>query len=199
MVSIIYKILIRFDRYIRKAYEYVGVQKNIQLIGEVAKGHPKLVLRLIDSRIMPNIQIGHNCDIAATIQIYDGSLLIGNYTSIRDDTYISCKEKITIGNNVFTADHVFITDNNNHPTSPKSRYEMTLERPGSKIWKFTNPEVKSKPITIGNNVWIGRYAVILKGVEIGDGSIISASAVVTKSCPPNSIVCGNPAHVVKTL
>ncbi|KEO81665.1 hypothetical protein EL26_19535 [Tumebacillus flagellatus] len=55
----------------------------------------------------------------------------------------------------------------------------------------------TKPIKIGNNVWIGSRATILKGVTIGDGAIIAAGAVVTKDVAPRQIVAGNPARVVK--
>ena len=56
----------------------------------------------------------------------------------------------------------------------------------------------NKPVYIGKNVWIGEYCRICKGVTIGDGSIVAANAVVTKDVPPNSIVAGNPARIVKT-
>jgi acetyltransferase-like isoleucine patch superfamily enzyme len=55
-------------------------------------------------------------------------------------------------------------------------------------------------IIIGDDVWIGANAIILKDVKIGDGSIVAAGAVVTKgSYPPKSILAGNPAKVVKTI
>lgn len=54
-----------------------------------------------------------------------------------------------------------------------------------------------KHIAIGNDVWIGAHATILKGVTIGDGAVIGAGAVVTKDVPPYAIVAGNPARVIK--
>ena len=53
-------------------------------------------------------------------------------------------------------------------------------------------------IKIGNNVWFGQHCTVLKGVTIGDGSIVAANAVVTKDVPANCIVAGNPAKIVKT-
>ncbi len=50
---------------------------------------------------------------------------------------------------------------------------------------------------IGNHVWIGENALILKGVKIGDNSIVGAGSVVTKDVPNNSIVAGNPARIIK--
>jgi acetyltransferase-like isoleucine patch superfamily enzyme len=55
----------------------------------------------------------------------------------------------------------------------------------------------TQKITIGNDVWIGSRAMILKGVTIGDGAVIAAGAVVTKDVAPRQVVAGNPARVVK--
>jgi maltose O-acetyltransferase len=56
---------------------------------------------------------------------------------------------------------------------------------------------EGQPITIGNNVWLGRRVIILPGVTIGDGCVIGAGAVVAKDIEPYSIAVGNPARVVK--
>lgn len=56
---------------------------------------------------------------------------------------------------------------------------------------------KNKPITIGNNVWIGANSVVLPGVSIGDNVIIGAGSIVTKDIPDNSIAVGNPCCKIK--
>lgn len=59
--------------------------------------------------------------------------------------------------------------------------------------------VKSFPITVGENVWIGSRSVVLKGVSIGDNSVVGLGTVVRKSVPGNCIVIGNPQQIVKQL
>ncbi len=59
-----------------------------------------------------------------------------------------------------------------------------------------NPK-KDEPITIGNDVWIGKNAMILRGVNIGDGAVIAAGAVVVKDVPPYAVVGGNPARIIR--
>jgi len=55
-----------------------------------------------------------------------------------------------------------------------------------------------RPVRIGNDVWIGTRVILLPGVNVGDGAIIGAGAVVTKDVEPYAIVGGNPAHVIGT-
>jgi len=70
-----------------------------------------------------------------------------------------------------------------------SRNEF-LDETGNKI-------NKSKPIKIGNHVWVGKGCAILKGVTIGDGAIVGAHSVVTKDIPPRTLVAGVPAKIIK--
>lgn len=69
------------------------------------------------------------------------------------------------------------------------RIDITMDKQG---WS------EEKSVVIEDDVWIGSRVTILPGVRIGKGSIIGASAVVTKSCPPYSVVAGNPATIVKS-
>lgn len=80
--------------------------------------------------------------------------------------------------------------------------------PGVHIYTATHPldaEARNsgvefgKPVTIGNNVWIGGRAVINPGVTLGDNVVVASGAVVTKDVPNNAVVGGNPARVIKML
>ena len=57
----------------------------------------------------------------------------------------------------------------------------------------------AKPITVGNNVWIGGDVTVLSGVSIGDNSIIGAGSIVTKDIPSNVVAVGNPCKIIKNI
>lgn len=92
---------------------------------------------------------------------------------------IACFDKIKLGDGVVISENVTIRDSDNHQIVSNPEYAMT------------------QPITIGNHVWIGMNATILKGVTIGDGSIIAAGAVVTRDVPAGCLAAGMPAKVIK--
>lgn len=106
---------------------------------------------------------------------------IGDKTYINHDSEIRCRERVAIGNNVSIAYNVLIQD---------SDYHTTYDENGT-------PKPQTLPISIEDNVWIGANAIVLKGVTIGEGSIVAAGSVVTKSIPAYSLVAGNPARIIK--
>lgn len=97
---------------------------------------------------------------------------------INNNGKISCFKKIEIGDDVKISEGVTIRDSDNHKII-REGFETT------------------KPIKIGNHVWIGLNAVILKGVTIGDGAVIAAGSIVTKDVPAHTLVGGVPAKVIK--
>lgn len=115
--------------------------------------------------------------------------------------YTDCGKNIKIGKNVFInaccrfqdqggieiGDGSLIGHNTtiatlNHDFNPAKRQNLT-----------------PRPVKIGKNVWIGSDCTILPGVEIGNGAIVGAGSVVTKSVPSNTIAVGNPARVIKEI
>lgn len=109
-----------------------------------------------------------------------GSIEIGNNNFI-NGVFISASSRVKIGNNCKFGPITMIMDSDFHDINDHSKEGQTSE------------------ISIEDNVWVGARATILKGVTIGEGSIVAVGAVVTKSVPPNSIVAGVPAVIVKTI
>jgi len=110
-----------------------------------------------------------------------GMLCIGDYCLICPGVRINAALKIEIGDSGMPAGSVYITDSDGHALYHRGS-------PG-----------RALPVRIDNNVWIGDRAMVLKGVSIGENSIIGAGSVVTQDVPPDCIAAGNPAAVVKHL
>ena len=92
---------------------------------------------------------------------------------------------------------MIITDNNTHPLSVRFREVWSMMPPSSELhlWKWS----QRSPVTIKENVWVGEYARICKGVTIGKNAIIGANAVVTKDVPSGEIWGGVPARKIETV
>lgn len=114
-------------------------------------------------------------------------LTIGNNVGL-SQTSIICHKRITIGNNVMIGGGTYIYDTDFHSLDFKIRITDA-----DKINRV------DKPVTIHDNVFIGAHCIILKGVEIGQNSIIGAGSIVTKSIPSNEIWAGNPAKFIRKL
>lgn len=105
-------------------------------------------------------------------------------------------ERITIGNDVNIGADCVIMDHDAHPIDYlQRRRSMAFSIPYKEYSKL----IPSAPIVIGNDVWIGARCIILKGVTIGDRSIVAAGSVVTKSLPADCLAGGNPCKVIKML
>lgn len=116
----------------------------------------------------------YNCDIA----VYKNAVLTlcGGY--INSGGQLRCSKRITIGPGATIARDVYITDSDSHHIVDCNH-------------------VVDQPVQIGEHVWLGIRSVVLKGVEIGDGAIVAAGAVVTKNVASKSIVAGVPAKCVR--
>ena len=119
--------------------------------------------------------IGESHQMSAVLQI-------GDHTHIQDRTHINCYQSITIGHHCAISWDVEILDTDVH-----------------RILLDHGPIVPTKPVTIGNHVWIGTRAIILKGVTIGDDAVVAAGSVVTSDVPPATLVGGNPARIIRSI
>lgn len=131
-------------------------------------------------RAGPNLALADDCKII----VQTGQLSVGNSAFLGWGTVITCRQHITIGDHVLIAEYVTIRDQDHRFGGPAPTAQNGFA---------------TAPITIGHNVWIGAKATITKGVTIGDNSVVAAGAVVVADVPPNCVVGGVPARVLKAI
>ncbi len=139
----------------------------------------------------PNISIGD-------YTYYDDFRSVDNFRKNVRYLFDFTGDKLIIGKFCMIASDVqFIMNGANHLTNSISSYPFAIFGQG---WQEAM-EGKSYPAkgntVIGNDVWLGYKAAIMPGINIGDGAIIGAYAVVTKDVPPYSIIAGNPATLIR--
>ena len=128
----------------------------------------------------------------------NGRCTVGDFTLL-NGALVMAEEKIEIGSHCLISWNVGIADSDFHPLEPAQRLiDAQALAPFFKD-RPPRPKLKTVPVKISDNVWIGMNATILKGVTIGENSVVAAGSVVTKSVPPNTVVAGNPAVFVKQL
>ena len=111
-----------------------------------------------------------------------GRVEIGDCVLMSPGSRISASDEVVIGDGTMFANGAYVTD---------SDWHMIYDR--------TERDPRATPVHIGRNVWLGDGSCVLKGVTIGENSVVAARAVVTRDVPANVVVAGNPAKVVKEL
>lgn len=109
-----------------------------------------------------------------------GQLTIGHRVSVNQGISLVAELSITVGDYSRIGDHAAVYDSSYHPVEEGA-------------------DVRRAPVTIGRNVWIGRAAIILPGVTLGDHAVVAAGSVVTKDVPARTLVAGAPAKPVRSL
>lgn len=115
-------------------------------------------------------------------------LSIGDGSFIGHGCLFAVNESVRIGRHVRLATQVSIRDHDGHPL------EATRRRSNE-----PSPPDQVAAVTIGDDVWIGAGALVLKGVTIGDRAVVAAASVVTADVAPDTVVAGNPARTVRSL
>ena len=129
-------------------------------------------------------EIGQNVVIEPPFNcIYGENIYLGNNIYFNISCMIIDSNRVKIGDHVMFGPGVQIYTSA-HELSAKSRNQG---------WEVT------KPITIGDSVWIGGMAILLPGVKIGEKSVVGAGAVVTKDVPASVVVAGNPARIIREI
>ncbi|WP_026065260.1 sugar O-acetyltransferase [Amphibacillus jilinensis] len=129
--------------------------------------------------------------------------------STGENVYIEPNIRFDYGYNTHVGDHFFANFDCTILDVCEVRFgDHCMLGPGVQIYTATHPlgpvernsgKEYAKPITIGNNVWIGGSAIINPGVKIGDDAVIASGAVVTKDVPARVVVAGNPAKVIREI
>jgi acetyltransferase-like isoleucine patch superfamily enzyme len=123
--------------------------------------------------------IGHGCK----VRVHEGELIIGAKSVLGQECTISAFQHVSIGRECIIADRVMMIDFDHGM--------VEVERP------IREQGIYKRDVRIGHNVWIGYGACVLRGVAVGDNSVIGTSSVVTCDVPGNAVVGGIPAKVIR--
>jgi acetyltransferase-like isoleucine patch superfamily enzyme len=123
--------------------------------------------------------LGHDCK----IRVHEGEVSIGAKTVMGQECTVSCFQSVSIGRECIIADRVMMIDFDHGVTE--------VERP------IREQGIYKRDVAVGHNVWIGYGACLLRGVTVGENSVIGTSSVVTKPFPANSVLAGAPAQLIR--
>ena len=123
--------------------------------------------------------VGHGCK----IRCHEGTVSIGAKTVLGQECTISSYQHVSIGRECVIADRVMLIDFDHGI--------VEVDRP------IRLQGIYKRDVRVGNNVWIGYGACILRGVTVGDNAVIGTNAVVTRDVPANAVVAGVPARVLR--
>lgn len=127
-----------------------------------------------------------------------GAIHIGQWCYVGDSTIISSASSVMVGEGTLLAHGVQVFDNSSHPINPQRRQEQFMKMLGDT--SISGPfDIATDPIRIGRRCWVGMNSIVMRGVEIGDETIVAAGSVVTKSLPAGVVAAGNPCSVVREL
>lgn len=159
---------------------------------------PKAFARFRGER-QPALVVGNRC----TLDGVHFAVNPGGAVSIGDacvfyGSVLLCELEISIGHHVYLGWNATISDSDFHPTELAERHADVLACSplGNGLPRRPYP---SKPVRVGNDVYVGHHATVLKGVCIGDGAFIEPGSVVCRDIPPHARVMGNPAKVLELL
>ncbi len=189
-----------YRNYNKLYFKLIGIEygKNMQVFDKIyVSGHGKIKIGdnfvfTSGSSINPICRNIRGCIHTVT---EDSQITIGNNVGI-SSACIWSQTSISIGNNVNIGGDCLIMDSDAHPHDFFKRRGDYITEYGTENYL---KEIPSKPITIGDDCWLGAHCIILKGVNIGARSIIAAGSVVTKDVLEDYIAAGNPAEMVKRI
>jgi maltose O-acetyltransferase len=114
----------------------------------------------------------------------NATVRVGKNCRFSNNISMIATESIEIGDGCLIGDLVSIMDSDFHGIAPAQRHSGSF---------------KTAPVKLGNNVWLGSRVLVLKGVTIGETSVVAAGSIVTSSLPPNCIAAGVPARALRMI
>jgi len=151
----------------------------------------KKIIKRINRKILI-LKRGYVCDakIESGVKILKGCLIdkfskVGKYTFINTNCTVT---RAVIGNYCFIGSNVVIGP---------GEHNLNRISISGHFYADGYEELTQKPVEIGHDVWIGTYAIIMRGVKIGTGAVIGAGSIVTKNVPDYAVVVGSPAKIIK--
>lgn len=191
---------VRPDRFVEHDWWEHPIPENVEFgVGFYCESAQ--VFRKLRSRAPRAVVIGDHVSCYAGCSFAIGenaSCAIGDFTLL-NGALLMCEERIEIGSHCLVSWGVGIADGDFHPLDPAQRRTDAEALAPYFEGHPPRPALRTAPVRIGDNVWIGMNATILRGVTIGENSVVAAGSVVTKAVPANVVVAGNPAVIVKQL
>lgn len=123
-------------------------------------------------------------------QAFQPRLVIGQRVCCSDQVHIACASSVSLGDDVLIGSKVHITDHNHGSYSGTGNHSSPEQAPAVR-------PLSVAPVVIGSRVFLSDGVIVLPGVQIGDGAVVGANAVVTHDLPPNSLCVGAPARPIK--
>jgi maltose O-acetyltransferase len=150
--------------------------------------------RIINSGDAQNVVLGKWSWLAGELLVYPhgGRIEIGDHCYVGEGTRIWSLSHVRLGNRVFLSHGVNVHDNDAHSLSAAERHRHFRELVQVGRASFVE-NVAAGDVEIGDDVWVGFNATILKGVRIGEGAIVGACSTVTRDVAPYTVVAGSPA------
>ena len=188
------------DRRVENDWWKDPIPSNVEF-GEGFYCETAQVFRFMRNKAPQAVRFGNHVSVYAGCSFalgVNGSAVVGDFTLL-NGALVMADERIEIGSHCLISWNVGIADSDFHPLEPAQRLIDALAVAPFYKDRPARPKLETRPVKIADNVWIGMNAIILKGVTIGENSVVAAGAVVVKSVPANTVVAGNPAVVVKNF
>jgi len=158
----------------------------------------KVSFRSIRMRQECRLTVGAGSVLQAAVAFErDGAEVLIGSNSFVGVSHIVCASRIEIGNDVLVSWGCTLLDSDLHSLRWSERANDTRNWWFNGVKDWTHVEMR--PVKLGDKCWVGTQSIIAKGVEIGEGAIVAAGAVVTRNVPPWTIVGGNPAEIIRAI